>query len=85
MRLDKFLKVARIYKRRTIAKEVSKSNRITINNHLAKPSSDVKVGDILIITYGTTVLTIKVKQISTHATKEMSESMYEIIDELKLN
>ncbi len=85
MRLDKFLKVARIFKRRTIAKEVSKNNRITINNRLAKPSSNVKVDDILVITYGKKELTIKIKQISIHATKETSESMYEIIDEHKLN
>ncbi len=85
MRLDKFLKVARIFKRRTIAKEVSKNNRITINNYPAKPSSNIKIGDKLVITYGKKELTIKVKQISTHATKETSEGMYEIISEHKLN
>ena len=85
MRLDKFLKVARIFKRRTIAKEVSKNRRITVNGHPAKPSTDVNVDDTLDITYGNKKLTVRIKQISTHATKEMSENMYEIINEHKLN
>lgn len=85
MILDKFLKVARIFKRRTIAKEVSKNHRITINGRPAKPATDVNVDDTLVISYGNKKLTVRIKQISTHATKEMSENMYEIISEDKLN
>ena len=85
MRLDKFLKVSRIFKRRTIAKEVSKNQRIKVNNRPAKPSTDVLEDDILVITYGNKELTIKIKEITTHATKENSQNMYEIIEERKLN
>jgi len=85
MRLDKFLKVSRIFKRRTIAKEVSKNHRITVNNRPAKPASNVDVDDILTIVYGKKELTIKIKEISNHATKENSEGMYEILSDRKLN
>ena len=85
MRLDKFLKVSRIFKRRTIAKEVSKNQRIKVNDRPAKPSTDISEDDILVITYGNKELTIKVKEITTHATKENSQNMYEIIEERKLN
>ncbi len=50
MRLDKYLKVSRIIKRRTVAKEVCESGRVTINDKVAKPSTDVKEGDIIEIT-----------------------------------
>ncbi|XFA98337.1 RNA-binding S4 domain-containing protein [Candidatus Izemoplasma sp. B36] len=85
MRLDKFLKVSRIFKRRTIAKEVSKNQRIKVNDRPAKPSTDVKEDDILKITYGNKELTVKIKEVTTHATKENSQNMYEIIEERKLN
>ncbi|HOO43509.1 MAG TPA: RNA-binding S4 domain-containing protein [Bacillota bacterium] len=85
MRLDKFLKVSRIFKRRTIAKEVSKNQRITVNGRASKPSTDVEVGDTLAITYGNKELVVKIKEISTYSTKESSENMYEIISERKLN
>jgi len=85
MRLDKFLKVSRIFKRRTIAKEVSKNHRITVNGRQSKPSTDVEPGDTLIITYGSKELTVKIKEISAFTTKEASENMYEVISEKKLN
>ncbi|MBN2540112.1 MAG: RNA-binding S4 domain-containing protein [Bacilli bacterium] len=85
MRLDKFLKVSRIFKRRTIAKEVSKNHRITINGMSAKPSSEVKVDDVLVITYGNKELTISIKEVNEYVRKDMSEFMYEIINERKLN
>lgn len=85
MRLDKFLKVSRIFKRRTIAKEVSKNQRITVNGRSSKPSTNVEVGDTLAITYGHKELVVKVLEIATHATKESSGDMYEIISERTLN
>ena len=85
MRLDKFLKVSRIFKRRTIAKEVSKNQSIKVNDRPAKPSTDVKEGDVLKITYGNKELTVKIKEVTTYATKENSQNMYEIIEEKKLN
>lgn len=85
MRLDKYLKVSRIFKRRTIAKEVSKKQRITINGRPAKPASNVEIDDTLIITYGNKALTVRVKEIATHVSKDHAQNMYEIIDERKLN
>lgn len=85
MRLDKFLKVSRIFKRRTIAKEVSKKQRILINDRIAKPASNVEVDDILKITYGNKELIVKVKEISSFAKKEFAQDMYEIISETTLN
>ncbi len=85
MRLDKFLKVSRIFKRRTIAKEVSKNQRITVNGRSSKPSTEVKVGDELIITYGKKELTVRISEINTYSTKESSVNMYEVINERKLN
>ncbi len=85
MRLDKFLKVSRIFKRRTIAKEVSKNQRISVNGRSSKPSTEVKIGDVLVITYGNKELSVKIKEITTFATKETSENMYEVLEERKLN
>ena len=85
MRLDKFLKVSRIFKRRTIAKEVSKNQRIKVNDRPTKPATNVEVDDILVITNGPKELTIKIKEVSTYSKKEDSENMYEIISDRKLN
>jgi len=81
MRLDKFLKVSRLIKRRTLAKEVSDQGRITINGQTAKASSNVKAGDILSIQFGQKVVTIKVKVIKETTKKEEAEEMYEVIKE----
>ena len=64
MRLDKYLKISRLIKRRTVAKEVADSNLILINDLMAKPSSTVKVGDILIITLGNKIREIKVTSLT---------------------
>ena len=60
MRLDKFLKISRIIKRRSVAKEVADKGRIQINGKLAKSSSDVKVGDILKVQFGNKTLEVKI-------------------------
>jgi ribosomal 50S subunit-recycling heat shock protein len=85
MRLDKFLKVSRIFKRRTIAKEVSKNQRITVNDRPAKPATNVEVGDVLKITYGNKELIVKVKEVTQHTKKELSQDLYEIISDRKLS
>lgn len=64
MRLDKYLKISRLIKRRTVAKEVADNNLILINDLMAKPSSTVKVGDILIITLGNKIREIKVTSLT---------------------
>jgi ribosomal 50S subunit-recycling heat shock protein len=81
MRLDKFLKVSRIFKRRTIAKEVAKNSRILINDRVAKPGSEVRENDILTITYGEKVLKVKVVATLAYAKKDDANTMYEIIED----
>lgn len=84
MRLDKYLKVSRIIKRRTIAKEVADKGRIKINGVLAKSSTDVKLNDILDIRFGNKLLTVKVIEMKDSTKKEDAEKMYEIIDEIRI-
>ena len=79
MRLDKYLKVSRLIKRRTLAKEVSDQGRITINGNVAKAGSDVKVEDVLTIRFGQKLVTVKVTALNEHASKDNAKGMYEII------
>ena len=80
MRLDKFLKVSRIIKRRTVAKEASDAGRITVNGRDAKPSTVLKVGDILEVNYFKKKMTVKVLSLNENAKKDEAEEMYEIIE-----
>ncbi len=84
MRLDKYLKVARVIKRRTIAKDILDLGFVKINNRVAKPSTEVKVGDILELTLGERILKIEVKAINQFSKKENSSEMFEIIEEKKV-
>lgn len=79
MRLDKYLKVSRIIKRRTVAKEACESGRVSINGKVAKPSTEVNEDDIIEIRYASKVLTAKILNISNHVLKEEAKEMYEII------
>lgn len=81
MRLDKFLKVSRVIKRRAIAKEVADQGRVQINDRIAKSSSSVSEGDVLTIRYGNKTLQLNVIKITNSTKKEDATSMYEIIDE----
>lgn len=81
MRLDKFLKVSRIIKRRSVAKEIADQGRILISNLPAKSSSKVKVGDTLTIKFGNKTETIKINRIVETTKKSEAEDMYEILDE----
>ena len=80
MRLDKYLKVSRIIKRRTVAKEVCESGRITINDKVAKPSTKIKEGDIIEITFANRVLKAQIINIAEHVRKENAKEMYIIIE-----
>lgn len=84
MRLDKFLKVSRLIKRRTLAKQVADQGRITINEKVAKASSVVKVGDELAIRFGQKVVTVKIVALKESTKKEDAASMYTILKEEKL-
>ena len=79
MRLDKFLKVSRLIKRRTIAKSISDLGFVKINNKIAKPSSEVDVGDILELSLGERKVVVKIKNINTITSKKASQEMYEIL------
>lgn len=80
MRLDKYLKVTRLIKRRTIANEACDAGKITINGLAAKASYNVKVDDVIGINMGTRTLKVKVVGISEHANKETAADNYVIID-----
>ena len=69
MRLDKFLKVSRIIKRRTLSKEISESSRVKVNGKVAKPSTRLKVGDEIGIEFGRSLLTVRVKELKEHDAK----------------
>ncbi|CRH89468.1 RNA-binding S4 domain-containing protein [Streptococcus gallinaceus] len=84
MRLDKYLKVSRIIKRRTIAKEVADKGRIKINGVLAKSSTDVKLNDTIEIRFGNKLLIVKVLEMKDSTKKEDAEKMYEIINETRI-
>lgn len=79
MRLDKYLKVSRIIKRRTVANEAASLGRISINGRPAKPASEVKAGDTLDILMAGRHMLVKVVSVQEHAAKADAAAMYEII------
>ncbi len=81
MRVDKFLKVSRIVKRRTVANEAADAGRIEVNGKVVKPSFKLKEGDILEVRFGTKKLVVKVLNLAVHVKKEDANTMYEVISE----
>ncbi|MBE6588669.1 MAG: RNA-binding S4 domain-containing protein [Ruminococcaceae bacterium] len=79
MRLDKFLKVSRIIKRRTVANEACDTEHVTVNGRRAKASYDVKEGDVIEITFGQRTLKIRVLNVKEHTLKADAASLYEVI------
>ena len=79
MRIDKFLKNSRLIKRRTVAKDACEQERIFINGKVAKPGSEVKPGDEILIKFGNGELKARVMLLTEHVTKESAAQMYEII------
>ena len=84
MRLDKYLKVSRLIKRRTLAKEVADQGRITINDKVAKASGAVKVGDVLAIRFGQKIVTARVEELRDTVKKEDAAKMFTILKEERL-
>ena len=80
MRIDKFLKNSRIIKRRTVSKEACEQGRGTINDRVAKPGDDVRVGDIIQITFGTGSMKIEVLDTSDNVRKHEAENLYKNLD-----
>ena len=76
MRLDKYLKVSRIIKRRTVTNEACDAGRVTINGRPAKASTDVKVGDVLEIMFGTKPVKVEVLSVQETVKKEAAAEMY---------
>jgi ribosomal 50S subunit-recycling heat shock protein len=81
MRLDKFLKVSRLIKRRTVAHEACEKGRVTINGKIAKPSSEVKIGDIIVIGFGEKKVSVKVLYVAENVSKVAATDLYEMIEE----
>ena len=81
MRLDKYLKVSRLIKRRTVANEVADAGRILINGKTAKASQAVKAGDIIEVTFGNRPIKVKVLSDVEPRTKDVAREMYEIIEQ----
>ena len=84
MRLDKYLKVSRIIKRRPIAKEVADKGRIKVNGLLAKSSTDLKINDEIEIRFGNKILLVLVLEMKDSTKKEDATKMYEIIKETRV-
>lgn len=81
MRLDKYLKVSRLIKRRTLAKEVAENERILLNGKPAKPSKEVKVGDEITIEFGNKDVTVRVLSLEASTKKADAVNLYEFISE----
>ena len=79
MRLDKYLKITRLIKRRTIANEACDAGKIVVNDKIARASYDVQVGDILEINMGSKPLKVKVLNVTEYATKENAADNYTVI------
>lgn len=79
MRLDKYLKVSRIIKRRTVANEACDAAHVTVNGRPAKASYDVKEGDVLEITFGQRVLKVRVVSVKEYTSKAEASELYEVL------
>ncbi|MCX8129860.1 MAG: RNA-binding S4 domain-containing protein [Clostridia bacterium] len=78
MRIDKYLKVSRLIKRRTLACEACEQERVKINSKVAKPSTEVKVGDLIEIQFGNSNTKVEVTSVAEHVSKAGSKEMYEL-------
>lgn len=81
MRLDKYLKLSRIIKRRTVANEACDNSYVAVNGRPAKASYDVKIGDVIEITYGNRLTKFRVLAVPEHVSKADATDMYEVVSE----
>ncbi|NMA34467.1 MAG: RNA-binding S4 domain-containing protein [Clostridiaceae bacterium] len=79
MRIDKYLKVSRLIKRRTLANEACETGHVTINGKTAKPGTEVKIGDVIEIRFGSNLTKVKVLSTEEHVTKEGARELYTIL------
>ena len=80
MRLDKYLKVTRIIKRRTVANEACDGGRVSVNGKTVKASYDVKIGDVIEVAFGTKAFRVKVKDIKETVGKNDASTLYDVVD-----
>lgn len=81
MRIDKYLKNSRIIKRRTVAKEACEKGRVLVNDKIAKPGTEVDIGDIVEIQFGDRTLKIEITNLAEHVKKDDAKEMFRIIQE----
>lgn len=81
MRIDKFLKISRLIKRRTVANEVADAGRIEVNGKPVKASYAVKEGDVITVCFGNKPVQVKVLSTEEPRTKDVAREMYEVLDE----
>jgi ribosomal 50S subunit-recycling heat shock protein len=79
MRIDKYLKVSRLIKRRTVANEACDAGRVLVNGKAARASYDVKIGDTITVTLGQSERSFEVLEINEHALKEDAQKMYKVL------
>jgi len=80
MRLDKYLKVSRIIKRRTVANDACDAGRVEINGKVAKASVDVKVGDVVAIKFGDKITKLEILEVKETVRKEDAQAMYRMVE-----
>ncbi len=80
MRLDKYLKVSRLIKRRTIAKDITEAGRVSVNGRAAKPAAEVKVGDVLEIGFGTKKIRVEVLDIKEAVAANQAKELYRVLE-----
>lgn len=85
MRLDKYLKTARILKRREAAKELALQQRISVNGRIAKPSAEVEAGDEIRLAFGNRILEIRVLELRKQASKADAALLFEVISETRID
>ena len=81
MRLDKFLKVSRIIKRRTVANDACSGGRVSLNGRAAKPGADVKAGDVMEIRFGNRIGKYRILDVKETVRKESAADLYEVLEE----
>lgn len=81
MRLDKYLKTARILKRREAAKELALQGRIQVNGKIAKPSTEVQENDVVKLEFGNRLLTIKILDVKKQVSKQQAALLFEVLEE----
>lgn len=79
MRIDKYLKVSRVIKRRTVAQEACDGGRVSINGKVVKPAAEVKVGDVVEIRFGQNLTRFRVESVAEHVTKDGAREMFTLL------